>query len=81
MVFIPKKFWESLELLCWKNDKIPWESFPTVTMTFSASYNLSIDLVISPHNYLRQMKNEDTQFTLENVCYKFSIAPSELGMD
>lgn len=77
--FIPSIFWKGLDLLCWKHGKVPWEDFPNITLTLAASHNTSLDLVVSPRNYLRPIGDEESGSSAESDCYKFSVAPSDSG--
>src|SRR6218665_1738951 len=78
--FIPSIFWNGLDLLCWKHGKVPWEDFPNITLTLAASHNTSLDLVVSPHNYLRPINDAESGSSAESDCYKFSVAPSDSGL-
>lgn len=74
----PPSFWAGEKVLCWERAIVPWTDFPVLTITLAGSHNTSIQLSISPQQYLRAVGqvNEADQ---GQDCFKFAITQSDTG--
>ncbi|XP_060067485.1 beta-secretase 1-like [Ylistrum balloti] len=73
-----EKFWEGADHICWEEGKIPYNDFPSITISFPQTKNSSFNLVISPQQYIRPV-GEDNDDTPGVDCFKFAVASSTSG--
>ncbi|OWF41934.1 Beta-secretase 1 [Mizuhopecten yessoensis] len=73
-----ENFWEGVDHICWEEGKIPYNDFPTITISFPRTKNSSFDLVVSPQQYIRPV-GEDNDDTAGVDCFKFAVASSTSG--
>ena len=74
----PPGFWSGVEVLCWRENTIPWEVFPQLTISLAESHNTTFDIHISPKQYLRAVGDEYDPTTTDD-CFKFAVAESNTG--
>ena len=57
----------------------PWLDFPTLTIQIATDEVTTFDLVLSPQQYLLEVKDVYNALNQLSDCYKFAVAPSESG--
>lgn len=78
-IYIPRPgFWTGSEVLCWKAGNVPYNSFPTITLSLPANETYLFQLVLSPQQYLRTVGKENND-SPDNDCFKMGISSLESG--
>lgn len=73
-----ENFWKGVDHICWDHGTIPYDDFPTITISFPQTKNSSFNLIISPQQYIRPV-GEDNDDTPGVDCFKFAVASSTTG--
>ncbi|XP_033758974.1 beta-secretase 1-like [Pecten maximus] len=73
-----KNFWAGVDHICWDEGTIPYDDFPTITISFPQTKNSSFNLIISPQQYIRPV-GEDNDDDPGVDCFKFAVASSTSG--
>ncbi|XP_046854422.1 beta-secretase 1-like [Xenia sp. Carnegie-2017] len=75
---VPDDFWNGKQMMCWTDDRTPWNKFPDIYISLLSSTSSSkhFTLKIPPQLYLRE--------TIERLfesqrCYKFAITRADRG--
>ncbi|KAK6172548.1 hypothetical protein SNE40_016180 [Patella caerulea] len=83
---IPTTFWNGVDVICWNETDVPFNAFPTISLSFFKTENSIFKLHLSPQKYLR-LATDTSPFMsiiskLNNIpqkCFKFGISSSESG--
>jgi len=78
-------FWQGDDIICWSRDYLGFQHFPALTISLAAAANETINLVVSPRQYLRLVSDRElysVQFSTDSQqdCFRVSISPSDTGL-
>ncbi|KAK3106956.1 hypothetical protein FSP39_003917 [Pinctada imbricata] len=74
----PESFWKGEKNLCWAENTIPYDAFPSIYISFTETESSAFSLVISPQQYIRPIGEENDESPDED-CFKIGIASSTTG--
>ncbi|XP_064650764.1 beta-secretase 1-like isoform X2 [Lineus longissimus] len=74
----PDKFWSGMDILCWAQDRTPFDAFPMITMSLLMNKNTTFNINISPQQYLRAIGNSYDTSEYQD-CFKFAVTASTTG--
>ncbi|XP_028405521.1 beta-secretase 1-like [Dendronephthya gigantea] len=76
---VPDDFWNGKQMMCWTDDRTPWNKFPDIyiSLLLSTTSSKYFTLKVPPQLYLRETI-ERGLFDSQR-CYKFAITKAERG--